>query len=98
MYVTYPCWTYDFRPATGDPIWNINTGCEGGGGATPVVANQLVYSPNNVSGYNGTIYNSETGANVGTYAADTPPTFTVSDGYFLQSGTLRGVSRQATTR
>jgi len=26
VYVTYPCWTYDFRPATGDTIWSMNTG------------------------------------------------------------------------
>jgi outer membrane protein assembly factor BamB len=92
VYVTYPCWTYDFRPATGESIWNNNTGCEGGGGATPVVANQLVYSPNNVSGYDGTVYNAETGANAGTYVADTPAAFTATTGYFLQGGTLRGVS------
>lgn len=92
VYVTYPCWTYDFRPATGDSIWNNNTGCEGGGGATPVVANQLVYSPNGTSGYNGSVYNAETGANAGTFVADAPPAFTATNGYFLQSGTLRGVS------
>ena len=67
VYVTYPCWTYDFRPATGESVWNNNTGCEGGGGATPVVANQLVYSPNGISGYNGTTYNAETGALSGIY-------------------------------
>jgi outer membrane protein assembly factor BamB len=92
VYVTYPCWTYDFRPATGESIWNNNTGCEGGGGATPVVANQLVYSPNGTSGYNGTIYNAETGALSGTYTADSLSAFTSSTGYFLQSGTLRGIS------
>jgi len=92
VYVTYPCWTYDFRPATGESIWNNNTGCEGGGGATPVVANQLVYSPNGVSGYNGDVYNAETGASAGSYAADSPAAFTTDTGYFLQSGTLRGVA------
>lgn len=92
VYVTYPCWTYDFRPATGDSIWNQNTGCEGGGGATPVVANQLVYSPNEASGYDGSIYAAETGASGGTYSADAPPAVTATSGYFLQGGTLRGVS------
>lgn len=92
VYVTYPCWTYDFRPATGDSIWNNNTGCEGGGGATPVVANQLVYSPNTPAGYNGSVYNAETGASTGTYVADSPAAFTTNTGYFLQSGTLRGVA------
>jgi outer membrane protein assembly factor BamB len=97
VYVTYPCWTYDFRPATGESVWNNNTGCEGGGGATPVVANQLVYSPNEVSGYNGTTYNAETGALSGTYTADSPSAFTASTGYFLQGGTLRGISVASNT-
>ncbi|HKF97434.1 MAG TPA: PQQ-binding-like beta-propeller repeat protein [Steroidobacteraceae bacterium] len=92
VYVTYPCWTYDFRPATGESIWNNNTGCEGGGGATPVVANQLVYSPNGIAGYNGSVFQAETGANAGAFVADTPPAITTDTGYFLQSGTLRGVS------
>jgi len=92
VYVTYPCWTYDFRPATGESIWNNNTGCEGGGGATPVVANGLVYSPNGVTGYNGGIFNSETGTSAGSYVADSPPAFSATTGYFLQGGTLRGVT------
>ena len=91
VYVTYPCWTYDFRPATGESIWNSNTGCEGGGGATPVVANQLVYSPN-ASGYSGLVYNAETGSNQGSFSAASPPAFTSDTGYFLQSGTLRGIT------
>jgi outer membrane protein assembly factor BamB len=97
VYVTYPCWTYDFRPATGESIWNNNTGCEGGGGATPVVANQFVYSPNGVSGYNGTTYNAETGALIGTYSADGPSAFTATTGYYLQGGTLRGISVAGST-
>lgn len=92
VYVTYPCWTYDFRPATGESIWNNNTGCEGGGGATPVVANQKVYSPNGVSGYSGDVFNAETGASAGSYTADSPAAFNTTTGYFLQSGTLRGVT------
>jgi len=97
VYVTYPCQTYDFRPATGESVWNGNTGCEGGGGATPVVASQLVYSPNGISGYNGTTYNAETGALIGTYTADSPSAFTAGTGYFLQGGTLRGVSVASNT-
>ncbi|HUA88173.1 MAG TPA: PQQ-binding-like beta-propeller repeat protein, partial [Steroidobacteraceae bacterium] len=67
-------------------------GCEGGGGATPVVANQILYSPNNSSGYDGLTYNAETGASISTYTADSPPAFTSTTGYFLQSGTLRGIT------
>jgi outer membrane protein assembly factor BamB len=92
VYVTYPCQTYNIRPATGELIWNNSTGCDGGGGATPVVANQLIYSPNGASGYDGLILNAETGTSAGTYAADTPAAFTTTAGYFLQSGTLRGIT------
>ena len=91
VYVTYPCWTYDFRPATGESIWNSNTGCEGGGGATPVVADQYVYSPNGTSGYDGTTYNALSGAQLGTYSADSPGALAGTMGYFLQGGTLRRI-------
>ena len=97
VYVSYPCWTYDFRPATGDSIWSNNTGCEGGGGATPVVANQILYSPNNPGGYNGLIYNAENGASSGTYTADSPPAFSATTGYFLQGGTLRAITQSNNT-
>lgn len=92
VYVTYPCWTYDFRPATGETIWSANTGCEGGGGNTPVVANQLVYSPENYPGYNGSIYNAESGGSQGTFSGSAPPALTTAMGYFLQGGTLRGIT------
>jgi len=97
VYVTYPCWTFDFRPATGDHIWDENTGCEGGGGATPVVANQLLYSPNIDVGYNGLVYNAATGVSLGSYTADAPPAFDASTGYFLQGGTLRAIAQSNNT-
>jgi outer membrane protein assembly factor BamB len=91
VYVSYPCQTYDFRPATGELIWHNDAGCNGGGGATPVVANQLVYSPDTSSDYSGDVYNAANGVDIGTYLADSPPAFTTTMGYFLQSGTLRGI-------
>jgi outer membrane protein assembly factor BamB len=97
VYVSYPCWTYDFRPATGDSIWSNDTGCDGGGGATPVVANQLLYSPNNPGGYNGLIFNAETGVSSGTYTADSPAAFSPATGYFLQGGTLRAITQSNNT-
>ena len=95
VYVTYPCWTYDFRPATGETIWSVNTGCEGGGGDTPVVGDQLVYSPENVNGYDGTIYSAETGSSQGTFTGSAPPALTAGMGYFVQGGTLRGITEPA---
>lgn len=92
VYVTYPCNTYAFRPATGEQTWTDNTGCSGGGGATPVVANGVLYAPNGFGTYNGSTFNAATGLLLGAYVADNPPAIGSQSGYFLQSGTLRGVS------
>jgi len=92
VYVSYPCQTYDFRPATGETIWHIDTGCAALGGGTPAVANQLLYSPDWQTGDTGDVFNAETGALKGSYATNSMPAFTTTMGYFLQSGTLRGVT------
>jgi len=92
VYTSFPCQTNAFRPATGESIWYANTGCDGGGGGTPVVANGVVYSPNGFGSYNGTTYNAETGALIGSYVADNPPALGATTGYFLQSQTLRALT------
>jgi len=92
VYVTYPCWTYAFQPATGSSLFNNDTGCDGGGGGTPVVANNVLYSPNGFGSYNGSTFNALTGALLGSYVADDPPAIGSQMGYFLQSGTLRGLT------
>jgi outer membrane protein assembly factor BamB len=92
VYVTYPCWTYAFQPATGNSVFNNDTGCDGGGGGTPVVANNVLYAPNGFGTYNGSTFNALTGALLGTYVADNPPAIGTQTGFFLQSGTLRGVT------
>ncbi len=97
VYVTYPCNTYAFRPATGEQTWHDQTGCSGGGGATPVVANGVLYAPNGFGSYNGSTFNAATGVLLGAYAADNLPAIGTQTGYFLQSGTLRGVSLASNT-
>lgn len=97
VYLTYPCNTYAFRPATGEQTWLDQTGCSGGGGATPVVANGVLYAPNGFGSYNGSTFNAATGALLGAYAADNPPAIGTQTGFFLQSGTLRGVSLASNT-
>lgn len=92
LYVSYPCQTYDFRPATGETIWHNNTGCATSGGGTPAVANQLLYSPDWQSGDTGDVFNAETGASEGTYTTNSMPAFTTSMGYFLQNSTLVGIT------
>ena len=92
VYVTYPCSTYAFQPATGNSVFNNNSGCDGGGGATPVVANNVLYSPNGFGAYNGSMFNALTGVVLGTYVADNPPAIGTQMGFFLQSGILRGLT------
>jgi outer membrane protein assembly factor BamB len=44
VYVSYACGqSYDFDPLTGALIWWRQTGCAGGGGKTPVLANGRLY-------------------------------------------------------
>lgn len=94
VYMTAPCQAYDIRPATGEVIWQKNTGCGGGGGATAVVANQLLYAPMDfgTQSQSGYVFNAETGDSAGLYDVDAPAAFTSTFGYFMKSGTLSGVS------
>ncbi|MGH8273537.1 MAG: PQQ-binding-like beta-propeller repeat protein, partial [Gammaproteobacteria bacterium] len=92
IYVTYPCQTYDFRPGTGELVWHDAAGCDGGGGATPVVANGTLYAPNGFGDYNGVVFNAETGKLLGSYTADNPPAVGKTDGYFLQNGNLYDIN------
>ena len=98
IYVSYPCQTYDFDPGSSSQLWNANNGCEGGGGATPVVANGSVYSPDSSGGtFNGDIFDAASGVLKGSYVADVPPAIAAQNGYFLQSGTLRALTLSSNT-
>jgi outer membrane protein assembly factor BamB len=89
LYGASPCTAVDLQPAVGTQLWFNNSGCEGGGGATPVAANGLVYSPNNSAGSSGTVFDAETGATKGSYSASVIPAFSLSAGFFLSNGTLQ---------
>ena len=97
VYVSYPCSTYDFQPLTGTQIFFTNTGCEGGGGATPVVANGLVYSPAGNSNGGGEIVDASSGTLMGSYSSTGEPAFSATAGYFLQSGTLNALTSSNNT-
>jgi outer membrane protein assembly factor BamB len=96
VYASYPCSTYDFQPLTGTQIYFTSTGCEGGGVATPVVANGLVYSPAGGSNGGGAVVDASSGALVGSYTSTGSPAFSATAGYFLQSGTLNALSSNNT--
>jgi outer membrane protein assembly factor BamB len=88
---TSGCYTIDFRPATGEVVWDASSGtlyCPQG--ATPSVANGLVYSSNTSAL---AIFDAETGDNsTGTLAYPLPAAFSGSTGWFLQSPNLEAVN------
>lgn len=88
---TSGCFTIDFRPATGEVIWNTSNGtlyCPQG--ATPAVANQLVYS-SSTSGI--AIFDSESGDNsTGSLSYALPAAFSGSTAYFLQGSNLQALN------
>jgi outer membrane protein assembly factor BamB len=93
VYLSFPCQTYDLAPGNGQVNWRDSVGCVGGGGGTTVVANGVVYSPNAAgSSYNGDTFDTQSGAQIGSYVADYPPAIGSTMGYFLQTGTLRGIT------
>jgi outer membrane protein assembly factor BamB len=91
VYIAAPCSTDGFAPITGVSLFADNTGCGGGGGATAVVANNVLYS---LMGdlANGIYVNATTGAQLGTFTADVVPAVNSTTGFFLQSGTLNAQS------
>jgi outer membrane protein assembly factor BamB len=91
---TSGCFTIDFRPATGEVIWDTSSGtlyCPQG--ATPSVANGLVYSSNTSAL---AIFDAETGDNsAGTLTYALPAAFSGSTGWFLQSPNLEAINLTA---
>jgi outer membrane protein assembly factor BamB len=86
------CYTFDFRPATGEVIWNGADGtgfCPQTAAGTPIVANQLVYSP---SSSGTSIFSAETGGSSGTLADSLPAAFTTNMAYFPVSPDLDAVT------
>jgi outer membrane protein assembly factor BamB len=93
VYGAAPCTAIDLQPAVGTVLWSYNSGCEGGGGSTPVVANGVLYAPDSSAGSSGTVFDAESGALSGTYSASVIPAFTANTGFFLSGGTLQGLAR-----
>lgn len=94
---TTGCYTIDFRPATGEVIWDTSAGtgsCPLLAEGTPIVANQLVYSPDS-SGTS--IFAAETGSSSGTLADSLPAAFTSSAGYFPQGANLDAINLSDST-
>lgn len=97
VYGTSPCSAIALQPAVGTTLWYNNSGCEGADGATPVVANGLLYAPNTSTGSSGVIFDAEAGTNEGSYSADVIPAFSANTGFFLSGGILQGIQQSNNT-
>jgi outer membrane protein assembly factor BamB len=100
LYVTAAaagCDTLDLRPATGEVIWDSSEGgafCPQTANDTPIVANQLVYSPNS----SGTaVFSAETGSSAGTLADPLPAAFSGGTAYFAQGANLDAIDLSNST-
>ncbi|HJR06148.1 MAG TPA: PQQ-binding-like beta-propeller repeat protein [Pyrinomonadaceae bacterium] len=94
VYLSYACpVVYKLNPASGALIWRYSTGCSGGGGKTSVLYNGRLY----VRDFSDYIFDSQTGAQLGSFAAKNIPAFSgnmsfIMRGpkYFGSYGTLEG--------
>jgi outer membrane protein assembly factor BamB len=91
VYIAAPCRTNGFALLTGTSLFADSGGCEGGGGTTAVVANNVFYSLMGEPA-NGISVNAATGAQLGTFMADVVPAISPTSGFFLKSGTLTAKS------
>lgn len=92
VYVAQPCMAFDFQPLLGTLLWSAYTGCDGGGGNTPVVAGGRVYAPLGVGGYSGNVYEAESSTVLGAFIYSGPPALTATIAYTLYSSTLQSVT------
>jgi outer membrane protein assembly factor BamB len=91
VFIAAPCSTDGFALLTGTSLFADSGGCEGAGGTTAVVANNVFYSLMGEPA-NGISVNATTGAQVGTFMADVVPAISSTSGFFLKSGTLNARS------
>jgi outer membrane protein assembly factor BamB len=91
VYISQPCMVFDFVPATGAVVWSHNTGCDGGGGETPVVGYGRAYAA--IGGlYSGNVYDSEAGTVLGAFNYSVPPAVSATHAYTLFNSTLQGLT------
>jgi outer membrane protein assembly factor BamB len=90
VYVSYACLqTYAFNPKSGKPLWHHKTGCAGGGGRTPVLADDGVWVRDD-SVLEPTVLNATDGTVRSNFGGNSwlAPAFAGRDGYFIDHGAL----------
>lgn len=92
VYLSPPCEVDAYDAQTGITLWSHNSGCSGGGGATPAVnSNNILFSPNSPFA-GGSIYNGATGALLGSYSGGVTPAIDATNAYVMGSSTLQSMS------
>ena len=90
VYVTYTGpQDYAFNPRTGAPLWHDDSGSEGGGGKTPVLADGDVFS--RTINNNDLILSATTGASVGSFGSPFAPAVGGGFAYMASGGALDAV-------
>ena len=96
VYVSYACaQTYDFNPSDGSLIWHHTTGCEGGGGKTPVLGNGQLFVRDAPSG--NVVLDPSSGTSLGTFTATPAPAIAGSRGYFTTGVGLTAIDLATNT-
>ena len=90
VYVTYTGpQDYAFNPRTGAPLWHYDSGSEGGGGKTPVLADGDVFS--RTINNNDLILSATTGTSVGSFGSPFAPAVGGGFAYMASGGAVDAV-------
>ena len=91
VYVTYAAdQDYAFNPFSGALLWHHQTGSEGGGGKTPVLAAGDIFGRDAIRG--NVVLPASGGASLGTFASTTAPAVGGGQAYLLSGGALNAVN------
>ncbi len=90
--VTCPCQTNKYSLYSGASLWHYSDGCNGGLGYTAAYSNGMLYARNYDNSKPGIIFNAATGSITGNFTAARIPAFTTQAGFFLNSGSLKGIN------
>jgi outer membrane protein assembly factor BamB len=91
VYVTYAAdQDYAFNPFSGALLWHHQTGSEGGGGKTPVLAAGNIFGRDAIRG--NVVLPASGGPSLGTFASTTAPAVGGGQAYLLSGGALNAVN------
>jgi outer membrane protein assembly factor BamB len=95
VYVSYTCPNVaKFDRSSGALLWGYSSGCSGGGGRTPVYAQQQLYVRDAISNPAGYTFDSQSGTLLGRYSAGPAPAVAGGVLYALTAGVLQATSVQ----